>query len=152
MTGLELKLSRELLGLSQYEAAEHIGKVHQRTWAFWETGRTPVKADVAEFMQNLLNRRHEIIKQFSNSQAVEDAHKVVVVYYDTPEFCASYLDWRFSQSIARTLALDFGVSLVVFNNNSFLDFCKKENLKDTTENRSLWAVLEHSKKCGNFQK
>ncbi|QNS14582.1 DUF1870 family protein [Mannheimia bovis] len=146
MTGLELKLARELLGLSQYEAAEHIGKVHQRSWAFWEAGRTPVKADVAEFMRKLIHHRHEVIKQFSNSKAAGDSQKVVIVYYNTPEHCQSFLDWKFSQSLARTLAIDFGAVLVDFDKKSFDEFCKGFNLKDTPATRSEWAVYQNSAK------
>ncbi|HGO5855305.1 TPA: helix-turn-helix domain-containing protein [Mannheimia haemolytica] len=144
MKGLELRLARETLGLSQYEAAEHIGRVHQRSWSFWETGRAQVKPDVAEFMRKLINRRHEVIRQFANSQTAGDAKKVVIVYYNSPEHCQSFIDWKFSQSLARTLAIDFGATLVEFDKQSFDEFCQGFGLPDTPATRSEWAVYQHS--------
>lgn len=146
MTGLELKLARELLGLSQYEAAEHIGKVHQRTWAFWETGRSAVKSDVATTIEMLLERRKQIIREFYNHQEEQPANKIVLVYYNSPEYCQSYLDWKFSQSLARTLAIDFGVELVEFDKDSFDEFCTGFKLEDTPATRSEWAVYQNSAK------
>lgn len=146
MNGLQLKLSRELLGLSQQEAAEHIGKVSQRSWAFWESGRTPVKEDVVKFVKMLLSRRNQVIQEFKNLQKDDPAQKVVIVYYDTPEYCQSYLEWRFSQSLARTLAVDFNVALVKFDKHSFDEYCKGFNLTDTPAARSEWAVFQHSAK------
>lgn len=145
MNGIQLKLARELLGLSQVEAAEHIGKVNQRAWAYWEAGRSPVKPDVAQLLNQLLSRRRQILKQFITSQENEPAHKVVVVYYNTPEYCQSYLDWKFSQSLARTLAFDFGAVLVDFDKASFDEFCRGFGLEDTPASRSEWAVWQNSK-------
>lgn len=148
MTGLQLKLARELLGLSQYEAAEHIGKVHQRSWAFWESGRSAVKPDVAQFVKALLNRRKEIIREFVQGEMAKNADQVVVVYYSTPEHCQSFLDWKFSQSLARTLHLDFGAKLVEFDKRSFDEYCQGFNLQDTPSVRSEWAIFQSSSKNG----
>lgn len=144
MNGLELRLARETLGLSQYEAAEHIGKVNQRTWAYWESGRSPVKDDVAKFMQNLLERRITIIREFAASEMAENAKKIVVIYYNTPEHCSSFLDWKFSQSLARTLSMDFGATLIEFDKVSFDEYCQGLNLEDTPATRSEWAIYQSS--------
>lgn len=146
MTGLELKLAREILGLSQYEAAEHIGKVHQRSWAYWESGRSPVKDDVSQFVRMLLERRKQIISEFYNHQQAQPAQKVVVVYYDSPEHCDSFLDWKFRQSLARTLSIDFDAVLVDFDKTSFAEYCKGFGLDDTPAARSEWAVYQNSAK------
>lgn len=146
MNGLELKLARETLGLSQYEAAEHIGKVNQRSWAYWESGRTPVKEDVAQLINRLIEQRKRIVQEYCNHQQAQPASKVVIVYYDSPKYCASFLDWKFRQSLARTLAIDFGAVLVDFDKNSFDAFCQKHNLQDTPATRSEWAICQSSVK------
>lgn len=144
MTGLELKIAREILGLSQEEAAEHIGKVSRRSWSYWEVGRSAIKPDVAEFLQKLMKRRQDIIKQFTESKAAANAQDVVVIYYREVEDCPSFLDWKFSQSLARTLSIDFGVSLVDFDRSSFEQFRQGFGLEDTPAARSEWAVYQHS--------
>lgn len=144
MTGLELKVARELLGMSQYEAAEHIGNVHQRSWAFWETGERSIKEDVEKTINFLLERRREIIRQFVNSQDRNKAQKVAVVYYPTPDFCSSYLEWKFSQSLARTLSLDFGATIVEFSHEDFKEFIVQNKLLDTPATRAQWAATKIS--------
>lgn len=146
MNGLQLKLSREILGLSQQEAAEHIGKVSQRSWAYWESGRSQIKEDVAQLVRTLLERRKQVISEFYNHQQEQPAQKVVVVYYDSPEHCDSFLDWKFSQSLARTLHLDFGAKLVEFDKRSFDEYCQGFNLQDTPATRSEWAVYQYNAK------
>lgn len=141
MTGLELKLARETLGLSQYEAAEHIGKVHQRSWAFWESGRNAIKNDVVATVEGLLERRRLIIREFYNQQEIQP-----IIYYNSPEYCQSYLDWKFSQSLARTLAIDFNAELVEFDKRSFDEFCAGFKMEDTPATRSEWAVYQNSAK------
>lgn len=140
MKGFELKIARELLGLSTTEAAEHIGKVNRRAWLYWESSERNVPADVASIMQRLVSRHREIM-QIALSQEIE---KMNVIYYGTPEFCENVLDWRFSQSLARTLALDFGANLVLFDKAQFDKFCKDNNLTDSKATRSYWATTQKS--------
>lgn len=146
MTGFELRVARELLGLTQQEAAEHIGNVSQRSWAHWESGGEEVKEDVAKTINFLLERRREIIRQFVNGQhEIGEAKKIAIVYYPTPDYCNGILEWRFSQSLARTLALDFGATLVEFDYDEYTEFLLGFNLEDTQAHRSEWAAYKITK-------
>lgn len=142
MNGLELKLARQLIGLSVAECAEHIGKVTKRSWEYWESERNPIKEDVANYMTMLLERRREIIRQVANMG--ENARKMAVVFYKTPEHCGDVLNWRFSQSLARTLALDFGARLVEFDYQDYKIFLDGFGLEDTQAHRSEWAAYKAS--------
>lgn len=128
--------------MSHYEAAEHIGHVHQLSWAFWETGERSIKEDVEKTINFLLERRREIILQFVNGQDRNKAKKVAVIYYPTPDFCSSYLEWKFSQNLARTLTLDFGAVLIEFNYEDFKEFIVKNGLTDTPATREQWTTTK----------
>lgn len=143
MTGLELQNARKLLGLSIAEAAEHIGGVAKRSWEYWEREERTIKPDVEKLVLNLLERRREIIK--SIIEAGEKAQKLAVIYYDTPEHCASVLEWRFSQSLAIMLSLDFGVNLIKFDWADYQSFCKEKSLKDNQQSRAIWAGFKSNK-------
>ena len=138
MTPLELKVARKLLGLSTVEAAEHIGKVSKRSWEYWENGQRTIKPDVEELINSLLARRREIIAEVYNIG--ENAKGISVIYYKTPEYCESVLEWRFSQSLASTLSLDFGAKLIEFNKQDFDVFISKNNLVDNKQSRAVWAA------------
>lgn len=140
MKAIELKLARELIGLSVSEAAEHIGNVSRRSWEYWESGGRAVPEDVASVIKQLVERHRQIIRM-ALEQGIE---KMNVIYYATPDYCESILDWRFSQSLARTLALDFGANFVLFDKTQFDTFCKEKGLKDSKETRSYWAATEKS--------
>lgn len=138
MTPLELKVARKLLGLSTVEAAEYIGKVSKRSWEYWENGQRTIKPDVEELINSLLARRREIIAEVYNMG--ENAKGISVIYYKTPEYCESVLEWRFSQSLASTLSLDFGARLIEFNKQDFDVFISKNNLVDNKQSRAAWAA------------
>lgn len=138
MTPLELKVARKLLGLSTVEAAEHIGKVSKRSWEYWENGQRTIKPDVEELINSLLARRREIISEVYNMG--ENAKGISVIYYKTPEYCESVLEWRFSQSLASTLSLDFGAKLIEFDKQDFDKFISENNLIDNKQSRAAWAA------------
>ena len=138
MTPLELKVARKLLGLSTVEAAEHIGKVSKRSWEYWENGQRTIKPDVEELINSLLARRREIISEVYNMG--ENAKGISVIYYKTPEYCESVIEWRFSQSLASTLLLDFGARLVEFDKRDFDKFINKNMLLDSKTSRAMWAA------------
>lgn len=138
MTPLELKVARKLLGLSTVEAAEHIGKVSKRSWEYWENGQRTIKPDVEELMNSLLSRRREIIAEVYNMG--ENAKGISVIYYKTPEYCESVLEWRFSQSLASTLSLDFGARLIEFDKQDFDKFIFENGLIDNKQSRAAWAA------------
>lgn len=138
MTPLELKVARKLLGLSTVEAAEHIGKVSKRSWEYWENGQRTIKPDVEELINSLLARRKKIIAEVYNMG--ENTKSISVIYYKTPEHCESVLEWRFSQSLASTLSLDFGARLVEFDEKDFEKFVNENMLLDSKQSRAMWAA------------
>lgn len=140
MKGIELQIARKLLGLSVLEAADHIGKVSKRSWEYWENEERIIKPDVAVFMQSLIKKRQEILK-FATEKS-EDIKKTAVIYYRTPEYCQGIVDWRFSQSLATTLAVDYGVKLVEFDFEDYENYRQKEGLEDNQQTRSMWAAFK----------
>ncbi|ULJ64612.1 YdiL family protein [Wielerella bovis] len=146
MNHIELKTARQLLCLSVQDAAEHIGGVKQRSWEYWEQGKKPVPDDVAERINHLLNRRHDILATVQQKMLRDDADLkgVAVVYYTTPEDCESVLDWRFSQSLAQTLAHDYGAKLVLFDSKKYIAWLLENGMQDTSEKRSEWAAWSAS--------
>ena len=138
MTPLELKVARKLLGLSTVEAAEHIGKVSKRSWEYWENGQRTIKPDVEELINSLLARRKKFIAEVYNMG--ENTKSISVIYYKTPEHCESVLEWRFSQSLASTLSLDFGARLVEFDEKDFEKFVNENMLLDSKQSRAMWAA------------
>nr|WP_314738696.1 DUF1870 family protein [uncultured Haemophilus sp.] len=144
MRGFELQIARKLLGLSIAEAAEYIGQVSKRSWEYWEREERPIKEDVKEKIKSLLERRKQVLKMVIEQG--ENAHKIAVIYYNTPEYCASVLEWRFTQSLASTIALDFGASLVEFDYKDYKNFCEKQKLEDNQQSRSMWAAWKSGNK------
>lgn len=142
MNHIELKTARVLLCLTVQDAAEHIGGVQQRSWEYWEQGRRPVPNDVAEKMNALLNRRREILATVQQKMLRGDADLkgISVIYYPTPEYSESILDWRFSQSLATTLAHDYGAKLVSFDVRSYTAWLVENGMTDTPDKRSQWAA------------
>ncbi|WP_299011325.1 DUF1870 family protein [uncultured Shewanella sp.] len=62
LNSFELQAVRKLLYLDVSEAAEHIGKVSNRSWQYWEAGRTLVPSDVEIKMYELAQWRSMLIK------------------------------------------------------------------------------------------
>ncbi|MDG4948823.1 YdiL family protein [Actinobacillus equuli subsp. haemolyticus] len=143
MTGLELKLARHTLGLTIAEAAEHIGKVSKRSWEYWESGNFNIKEDVERVINQLLARRKEILE--SIIEQGQSAKKIAVIYYPTPEYCSDVIEWRFSQSLAATLSIDFGAQLVTFDIKSYNQFLVEHDLQDNQSSRSHWAAMQSTK-------
>lgn len=140
MKGFELQIARKLLGLTIAEAAEHIGGVSKRSWEYWERDERPIKEDVEKKVKALIERRKEILRMIADKG--EEVQQIAVIYYNTPEYCTSVLEWRFSQSLASTIALDFGAKLVQFDFKSYQKFCRENNLQDSQQTRSIWAAQQ----------
>lgn len=140
MKGSELRRAREFLGLSIAEAAEYLGQVSKRSWQYWESGDRAVKPDVIEKIEFLLERAREVIQNVKDKG--KDAHEIVVIYYNTPEYSTSVLDWRLSQSLGRLLSIGFGTSLVEFDYDSFIAFCQEKGLQDRPQIRRMWADFQ----------
>lgn len=139
MEGLELKCARLLIGLSQDEAAKQIGGVSQRSWAYWESGERTIPQDVEEQMRELINRRKAIIKQFK--ELGENKAKIVVIFYEsTQDAGQTLLEMRFNNSLASTLAIDYGVNVVRYDPEDYVNWLTENGLIDSPAKRSQWAV------------
>lgn len=141
MNHIELKTARKLLNLSIEDAAENIGGVSQRSWKYWENGERPIPQDVERNINFLLDRRKEVIKTVQQKMLNDkaDLKHIAVIYYPTPDHCESVLDWRFSQSIATTLAHDYGARMVIFNETEYTLWLINNGMTDTPDKRSQWA-------------
>ncbi|HDR1228867.1 YdiL family protein [Pasteurella multocida] len=139
MDGLELKCARLLLGLSQEEAAKQIGGVTQRSWAYWESGERTIPQDVADQVRELINRRKAIIQQFK--ELSENKAKIVVIFYESPQDAGqTLLEMRFNNSLAATLAIDYGVNVVRYNPVDYINWLTENGLVDSPAKRSEWSV------------
>lgn len=62
MSGAELKTIREYLGLPASWLATK-AEVRERTVNYWESGKTPVPSDVADIVDDLLEKRKRSVKE-----------------------------------------------------------------------------------------
>lgn len=141
MNGLELNVARKMLGISVNEAALHIGNIKPRAWSYLEdenSDHAEVYPDVAQKITQLIERRRAIIKSVQE----HNPNKVALVYYTDENDCADIIEYRFSQSLAQTLAVDYGVTLIRFNREKYASFLHQHNLQDNQSSRSYWAIEE----------
>lgn len=104
----ELQAMRKLLMLDVSEAAELIGKVSQRTWQYWESGRSPVPDDVDAEIYGLIQMRNDIIHDLTETQVKSELSdkpdELKMHYYHTFEQFESEhagknkVDWRVHQA------------------------------------------------------
>jgi hypothetical protein len=100
----ELQACRKLLMLDVSEAAELIGKVSNRTWQYWESGRSQVPADVDEVIYASIQRRNDLVTEYTQWQLDNNSALLTMSYYHTFDLYVadhpgtSKLDWRIHQS------------------------------------------------------
>ncbi|MBG5926127.1 DUF1870 family protein [Providencia rettgeri] len=103
MNNFELKQLRQLLFLSQTEAAKYIGDVEPRSWQRWEKGTSPIPTDVISQVQMLSLTRQDLL------DSLPDFDHYNYKYFDTIEEYAAesgvknVVRWRISQSVAAQL-------------------------------------------------
>lgn len=111
MNCYELQALRKLFMLDVSEAAELVGKVSARTWQYWEAGRSPVPADVAEEMLFWNSWRDDLLELRIEQCGKEPANAELISlnYYKTLDDFEertgkrNVVTWRLSQSIAAQL-------------------------------------------------
>lgn len=116
MTASELQALRKFLMLDIPEAARIIGGVSERTWRYWEAGRSPVPVDVEDKLTGMLSERQRVIEQYEaeamthcESPVDEEAERLQLPYYPTLEAYqskhqqAGALMWRCYQSAVAEL-------------------------------------------------
>lgn len=106
-----MQAARKLFFLDVSEAAEHIGGVSVRSWQYWESGRSPVPADVADKIRRLADRRLEMIEASEDLMVESAADDTVIDYYQTlaeykADHLATVIDWRMSQSVGAYFFLE----------------------------------------------
>ncbi len=100
----ELQACRKLLMLDVSEAAELIGNVSNRTWQYWESGRSQVPADVDEAIYAAIQLRNDLISEYTQWQIENDGQLLKMNYYHAFEqYLADHksstkLQWRIHQS------------------------------------------------------
>lgn len=100
----ELQACRKLLMLDASEAAELLGNVSVRSWQYWESGRSPVPEDVDEAVYAAIQRRNDLIGEYTQWQFDNDGELLKMRYYHAFEqYAADHdgatkLDWRIHQS------------------------------------------------------
>ena len=104
LNNLELQALRKLLCLDVSEAAECIGKVSNRTWQYWESGRSQVPNDIDYEMYGLLSHRNRLIDETLLETHEQGDMGVLKWYHIFDLFVVDYpncskLEWRLHQSI-----------------------------------------------------
>lgn len=148
MNHTELKTARKLLCLTAQEAAEFVGGMKTRSWEYLEQGAKKIPDDIVEKMQVLLQRRRDALADAQEKMLREegDLNAISVIFYENPEHCASILEWRFSQSLAITLAHDYHARLVKFCPKSYTAWLMANGIQaDTQDRRAQWAAGAKSK-------
>lgn len=112
LNNFELQSIRKLLCLDISEAARLIGKVSNRTWQYWESGRSPVPSDIDMEMYGLTQQRNQLITQTLEEHNYDDIglirwyHTFESFQSDYPE-CNEVL-WRLHQSACAYLFAEGG--------------------------------------------
>ncbi|EGP02930.1 hypothetical protein AAUPMG_12141 [Pasteurella multocida subsp. multocida str. Anand1_goat] len=89
--------------------------------------------------RELINRRKAIIQQFK--ELSENKAKIVVIFYESPQDAGqTLLEMRFNNSLAATLAIDYGVNVVRYNPVDYINWLTENGLVDSPAKRSEWSV------------
>jgi hypothetical protein len=107
MNNLELQAARKLLMMDVSEAAAEIGHVSNRTWQYWEAGRSTVPTDVALEVEALLEVRLERMRAvddqlagLAQGQVLRLPYHLSFEAYQAAHPGSRKTDWRIDQSIA----------------------------------------------------
>lgn len=110
MNCYELQALRKLFMLDVSEAAKLIGGVSNRTWQYWEAGRSPVPDDVAEEMWFWNGWRDDLLEiRLGQCHTGSEEELIKLNYYKTLDDFEkrtgkrNVITWRISQSIAAQL-------------------------------------------------
>jgi hypothetical protein len=118
MNNKELQAARKILFLEVAEAAEHIGGVPARSWRRWEDGTHRVPSDVENKIQELAEKRLNMIDSIDALIEEQQSDELDIAFYashdeykaDNPG--ATVLDWRLSQSVAAYYFLEGSAKLI----------------------------------------
>jgi hypothetical protein len=116
LNNLELSAIRKIMLLEVTEAAELIGKVSTRTWQYWESGRSPVPADVEIKINAIFNQRNECLNVFTKELIAQDEMINIPFFRQFEDFekvftGANKIWWRVYQGVAAYLFTESNVEL-----------------------------------------
>lgn len=106
MNNYQLQAMRKILMLDVAEAAEGIGGVSNRTWQYWEAGRSLVPDDVKKTICELYELRILLISEINKVQISQFRW-----YHTYDSFIADYpqsdsVHWRLHQSVLAQVYAD----------------------------------------------
>lgn len=106
MNNFQLQAMRKLLMFDVAEAAEVIGGVSNRTWQYWEAGRSLVPDDVKKTICELYELRILLISEINKVQISQFRW-----YHTYDSFIADYpqsdsVHWRLHQSVLAQVYAD----------------------------------------------
>lgn len=107
MNANELESIRKLLMLDVVEAAENIGEVSNRTWQYWEAGRSKVPLNVSSKLEQLIQLRDETIYKILKDCSKE-SNEAIKWYKSHQDFQCDYpnkskIIWKIHQSISSVV-------------------------------------------------
>lgn len=137
MSAADCQALRQLLLLTQAEAAAWVGEVSERSWQYWESGRRLVPEDVGRTLRSIAAAR---VKSVDAAIAqIEAGSRPVSVWYQTADdwkWRASPKDdawaWKLHNSVVSELAGRGLVELVGFDSSDFVQWAKRNSRKPVT--------------------
>lgn len=114
----ELQAMRKLLMLDVSEAAELIGKVSNRTWQYWESGRSPVPLDVGTEIYALKSQLEECV---SGILRANEQDSNVRWYHTFEDFQKDYPNqnkawWKLHQAVCAEMFANMGDDIELLSN------------------------------------
>ncbi|EJG5414320.1 DUF1870 family protein [Salmonella enterica] len=114
MSNLALIACRQMLFLEVPEAAELIGKIGERTWRYYESGKRPIPERVMENLHNILECRMLILERMEREadeyRELGKGRQPVPFFLDFEDYkretgLGDFLGFRLDQSVKATLLL-----------------------------------------------
>lgn len=134
MSASECQALRQLLLLTQHEAATWIGNVSERSWQYWESGKRPVPEDVSKLLRSIVAVRGESVDAAISQ--IEAGSRPVAVWYQTADdwkWTSTPSDkawaWKLHNSVLAELAGRGRIALIGFDEAAFMEWCKNNGRK-----------------------
>lgn len=146
MNGIELKIAREGLNLSQTELAELLG-VQYRTVLRWENEEFNIPQKHEEKINCYYDQIARTLKNFENfvkSQNLSNDDEIVLVAYDKNTYDGEFEHYKLHNKLLELCKFvsKQPVRVVKFVKEDYQKFLKERNLKDNQQNRALWGSLK----------
>lgn len=144
MNNHELRMYRNVFGLSEAEAATCLGEgMGKKTWGFYERHHITnygVKPYIARNMKNWLAWRKNFILEVLKHKTTSTP---IVHYSDQNDF-SDILHFKAHYSATTTLNIDYGYNLIVFDKAEYAQFIEELKLEDNEESKQRWADVKYA--------